>query len=154
MKGCGIFWPFFYLRGLRPLEVEEKMKRGMFALALGVVTVAGLGAGYSAPATVREAADPCHSSEGGGWLLVYKWEENIAPAGEDVKMIGFEGFDGQRFPSREDALCGAERVRRKGIRTISGNNRFETNIMPSTITPFPALLAEEQGIHPLPKGGE
>lgn len=125
------------------------MKRGILIAAL-------IGAGVGVPVGMVRAVQaqtslqPCGvPAEGGAWLNVYRWTYNVAPQGEAPEWRTDEGFDGLRYATEEDAFCGAARMRRTGVRLPGGHFRRESNIIPESITPFPALLARGLRIEPI-----
>ena len=87
--------------------------------------------------TGRQVCD----NSGGPWLLVYRYSYTD----DDGQRITREQFDGERFPTVEDAYCWAAKVRQTGVvlPTLERYGR-DSNVMPEVITPMPTLHTEAE----------
>lgn len=51
-----------------------------------------------------------------------------------------ETFTGENYPSREDALCAAKKIRQQGAELpVDAHGGATGNVMPDSITPMPAI---------------
>lgn len=73
------------------------------------------------------------------YTLVLRWVENIATYGPPVYQTR-ETFTGEDYPTREDALCAARKIRRDGAELpVDAHGGAIGNVMPDTITPMPVI---------------
>lgn len=88
----------------------------------------------------RNAHCPTGCVTGGCWILVLRYVVNVADPEQPPQYVTKETFTGEDYPSEEAAYCAAERIRRRGIK-LPTLERFgrDSNVMPESITPMPAL---------------
>ena len=88
----------------------------------------------------RGAACETGCVPGGCWVLVLRYTVNEADPEQPPQYVTKETFTGEDYPSEAAAYCAAEQIRQHGVRlpTLSRFGR-DSNVMPESMTPMPAL---------------